>query len=171
VSGDFSKQGPDPGGGTRASDEDRERVVTELHDHTVAGRLSAEELEQRVQDAYSARTTAELDAVRRDLPSPPAAPGRELAERRALLRRRLIQETGGVVAAFAVGNVIWLAAGAQGQYWPVWILVVVVLIVVRSAWALYGPAPDLDRVERDLDARRERRRLRDERRGRGRLGP
>jgi hypothetical protein len=70
-----------------------------------------------------------------------------------------------------VGNVIWLAAGAQGQYWPVWILVVVVLIVVRSAWALYGPAPDLDRVERDLDARRERRRLRDERRGRGRLGP
>jgi hypothetical protein len=59
-------------------------VVTELHDHTVAGRLSAEELEQRVQDAYSARTTAELDAVRRDLPAPPAAPGRELGERRAL---------------------------------------------------------------------------------------
>jgi hypothetical protein len=145
--------------------------VTELREHTVAGRLTPEELEQRVQDAYAARTTAELDAVRTDLPAPLAAAGSELAERRALLRRRLIQETGGVVSLFVVGNVVWLTAGAQGQYWPMWILVVVALTVARSAWALYGPAPDLDEVERDLDARRARRRQRDERRGRGPLGP
>jgi hypothetical protein len=146
-------------------------VVTELREHSVAGRLTSEELEQRVQDAYSARTTAELDAVRTDLPAPRPAAGSELAERRALLRRRLIQETGGVVSLFVVGNVVWLTAGAQGQYWPMWILVVVALTVARSAWALYGPAPDLDEVERDLDARRERRRQRDERRGHGPPGP
>lgn len=145
--------------------------MTELHEHTVAGRLTAEELEQRVQDAYAARTTTELDAIRRDLPATRAAAGNELAERRAVLRRRMIQETGGVVALFFVGNVVWLASGAHGQYWPVWILVVVVLTVVRSGWALYGPAPDLDQVERDLDERRERRRQREKRRGHRRLGP
>ncbi|HEX3977813.1 MAG TPA: hypothetical protein VHW96_16210 [Solirubrobacteraceae bacterium] len=34
---------------------------------------------------------------------------------------------------------------------------VFLLSVVRNGWALYGPAPDLDAVEAQLDARRERR--------------
>lgn len=57
-----------PSAGVRASDEDRERLVNELHEHTVAGRLSAEELDERLTSAYAARTTAELDALRIDLP-------------------------------------------------------------------------------------------------------
>ena len=66
----------------RASDADRERVVTELRDHHVAGRLTLEELAARADQAYAARTTAELDAALGELPSPasasaPAEPARK----------------------------------------------------------------------------------------------
>jgi hypothetical protein len=143
--------------GLRASDADREQLIAELNEHTVAGRLSTEDLEQRLQAAYEARTTGELDALRRDLPvsSRQAAVGH--AQRRAHLTRRLIQETGGSLGLFVVCTAIWLASGASGQFWPVWVLIVVLLTVVRSAWALYGPAPDLDAVESQLESRRQER--------------
>jgi hypothetical protein len=38
-----------------------------------------------------------------------------------------------------------------------WILLIFVLSLVRNGWALFGPAPDLDEVERNLDARRQKR--------------
>ena len=149
----------------RASDADREQLITELNGHTVAGRLNTEELEQRLHAAYAARTTAELDDLRRDLP---ATPGRRAAadrERRAQLTRRLIQETGGAAGLFVLCVVIWATSGAhRGQFWPVWVLIVVVLSLARNTWALYGPAPDLDAVERQLDARRRSRVQRIERR-------
>jgi predicted GNAT superfamily acetyltransferase len=52
--------------GVRASDEDREQLIAELNEHTVAGRLDTDELERRVQAAYAARTTGQLDALRSD---------------------------------------------------------------------------------------------------------
>lgn len=61
----------------RASDADRERVVAFLRDRCSEGRLSADELSQRVEEAYVARTFAELESLLRDLPGwpfPPAAP-------------------------------------------------------------------------------------------------
>lgn len=61
--------------GLRSSDADREQLISELHDHTVAGRLSTDELEQRLEAAYAARTSGELDALRSDLPSPAMRPG------------------------------------------------------------------------------------------------
>ncbi len=160
---------PGPGGrpsrGVRASDEDREQLIAELNEHSVAGRLDTDELERRVQGAYTARTTGELDALRSDLPVPSRQVALQHAQRRRQLTRRMIQESGGSLGAFAVCTVIWAVSGAQGQFWPVWVLVVFVLSVVRNGWALYGPAPDLDAVEAQLDARREQRRSRDTRRG------
>lgn len=151
-------------GGVRASDVDRERLASELNEHTVEGRLSTDELEQRLQEVYAARTTAELDALRRDLPETPAQRALTHAARRSQLTRRLIQETGGSAALFVVCTVIWLASGAHGQFWPVWVLIVVVMSLARSGWALFGPAPDLDAVEHHLDHRRQHRLRRDERR-------
>jgi hypothetical protein len=148
----------------RASDEDREQLITELNEHAVAGRLSTDELEERLQAAYAARTTGELDALRRDLPVSRRHVELSQAARRSHLTRRLIQEAGGSLGLFVLCTSIWLVSGAQGQFWPVWVLIIVVLTVVRSGWALYGPAPDLDAVERRLDARREHRGARDERR-------
>ena len=152
----------------RASDADREQLTAELREHTVAGRLSTEELEERLQAAYAARTTADLDALRHDLPATPEQIALSHRARRAHLVRRMAQETGGSAGLFVICVVVWLSSGAHGQFWPVWVLLVVALSFVRNAWALFGPAPDLDAVERDLDQRREKRLTREELRARER---
>lgn len=159
--------GPAPAG-IRASDADREQLISELNDHMVAGRLATDELEERTEAAYAARTTAELDALRHDLPPTPRQVARFHRERRAHLTRRMIQETGGLGGVFVVGTAIWIADGANGNFWPVWVLIVLVLSLARNVWALYGPAPDLDAVERDLDRRRRSKHHRDQARERER---
>jgi hypothetical protein len=55
----------------RASDAERERVVALLSDHAAEGRLTLEEMAERVGAAYGAVTTDELDALARDLPTAP----------------------------------------------------------------------------------------------------
>jgi hypothetical protein len=148
----------------RASDEDREQLIAELNEHTVAGRLDTDELERRVQAAYAARTTGQLDALRSDLPVPSRSVALQHAERRRHLSRRMIQESGGSLSAFVVCTAIWAASGAQGSFWPVWVLLIFLISLVRNGWALYGPAPDLDAVEAQLDARRAQRVGRDQHR-------
>jgi uncharacterized protein DUF1707 len=138
----------------RASDEDRDRLVDELNEHAVAGRLDTDEFEERLKSAYAARTTAELDALRRDLPVTQRQTALSHAQRRSQLTRRMLQEAGGSLGLFILCTAIWAADGASGQFWPVWVLVVVVLTFARSGWALFGPAPDLDAVEARLDAQR-----------------
>jgi uncharacterized protein DUF1707 len=59
----------------RASDEDRERAAAELREHCVSGRLTLEELSERLDDVYAARSRQELEHVTRELPAP-VAPGR-----------------------------------------------------------------------------------------------
>jgi uncharacterized RDD family membrane protein YckC len=54
----------------RTSDEDRERAVAFLHDAASEGRLTADELEDRITRAFSATTYGELDALVGDLPIP-----------------------------------------------------------------------------------------------------
>jgi hypothetical protein len=56
----------------RASDAERERVALVLRDHAVAGRLTLEELSARLEEAYAARTLAELERVTRELPDTPS---------------------------------------------------------------------------------------------------
>ena len=58
----------------RASDADRDAVVAELGEHFQAGRLTAEELDERTGRALTARTWGELRAVRADLPEGGSAP-------------------------------------------------------------------------------------------------
>jgi uncharacterized protein DUF1707 len=158
-----------PARGVRASDEDREQLVSELNEHSVAGRLDTDELERRVAAAYAAHTTGELDALRRDLPLPSAQVALQHAERRRRLTRRMLQESGGSLGAFLVCTVVWALTDAHhSSFWPVWVLLVFVLSVVRNGWALYGPAPDLDAVEAQLEARRDQRASRNQRRRRRR---
>ncbi len=54
----------------RASDAERDRAVASLREHCAAGRLTLEEFAERVDEAYAARTLAELEAVTRELPAP-----------------------------------------------------------------------------------------------------
>src|SRR5579863_8099637 len=105
--------------------------------------------------------------ARRDLPRLPATKAQqkaELAERRSHLQRRLIQQTGGSLTLFAICTGVWISDGASGQFWPIWVALIALIPLVRNGWALYGPAPDIDKVERELNQRAQR----DNRRGRGR---
>ena len=55
----------------RASDAERERAVERLRVHAAAGRLTVEELDERSERAYAARTEGELARLLADLPAPP----------------------------------------------------------------------------------------------------
>ncbi len=137
----------------RASDEQRERAAQEVREHYAAGRLNEDELSERLDAVYRARTEAELRAARSDLPVLPATQRAELAARRSQLQRRLIHQTGSALVPFVVCTGIWIAAGASGAFWPLWIALIALIPLVRNGWDLYGPAPDHDRVERELAAR------------------
>ena len=62
----------------RASHADRDRVVDMLRIAGGDGRLSAEELETRLESALSARTLGELAGLTADLPIAPAATGKDV---------------------------------------------------------------------------------------------
>ncbi len=57
----------------RVSDADRERVTARLRDHYAEGRLSAEEMEERITAALNAKTVGDLRQVMADLPDPEPA--------------------------------------------------------------------------------------------------
>jgi hypothetical protein len=63
----------------RASDAEREDVVAHLREQAAEGRLTVDELDERSERAYAARTVGELAELVADLPPPararpPAAP-------------------------------------------------------------------------------------------------
>ena len=142
----------------RASDDEREEVADEMREHYALGRLDSAELDERLSAVYGARTRADLDSLRQDLPRLPASRARSRAaqtERRAELARRLAQRTGGALVPFAICTVVWLASGANGSFWPIWVALVALIPLLVNGWRLFGPDPDLDAVEARLS--RERR--------------
>ena len=66
--------------GIRASDEDRGRIAAALGEHYAAGRLTLEEFQERLDQAYTATTQGELDRLMADLPGTDLS---RLPERRA----------------------------------------------------------------------------------------
>jgi hypothetical protein len=103
----------------RASHTDREQVVGALQAAFVQGRLTADELDERVGQALAARTYADLAALTTDLPAdptpavqpapaPPPAPARRLQNPAA---RRAVKTGAGAigVAVIALGAVIAVA--------------------------------------------------------------
>jgi len=52
----------------RVGDADREAVAAQLREHYADGRLTLDELNERLDQAFAARTRADLTAVTRDLP-------------------------------------------------------------------------------------------------------
>jgi len=66
----------------RASDVERETVVRMLRDHCAAGRLSIDELDERVERAYAAGTRGDLNRLVSDLPTEGADGGTPARRRR-----------------------------------------------------------------------------------------
>ncbi|HEX2703060.1 MAG TPA: DUF1707 domain-containing protein [Solirubrobacteraceae bacterium] len=129
----------------RVSDSDREAAGAELREHFAAGRLSEAELSERLEAAYSAKTAAELSALRADLPDPHAQ--LVAAAPRELARRRVYHDVG-IVALIDVGSVVaWLAVGAHGSFWPMWVILGSAFRLAYDGWHLLGPTADEVRPE------------------------
>ncbi|MEU4833918.1 DUF1707 domain-containing protein [Streptosporangium sp. NPDC023615] len=74
----------------RASDHDRDRVAEALRVAVSEGRITLEELNERVDRTYAARTLGELDDVVADLPLPGAPSGTPGAPRASSLSPRTV---------------------------------------------------------------------------------
>jgi hypothetical protein len=113
----------------KASDADRDEVITTLSEHFQVGRLTTEELEDRTGHALSARTLGELDALTTDLPPRrPATPAPE-----ANPQRREHPEFAAIAAVMAVLAVVALVVGVRTDHHglDIWVVVPIALIVVR----------------------------------------
>lgn len=104
-------------GQIRVSDAERERAVDALRDHYADGRLSSDELEERIERAYEATTRADISGLMRDLPR---HTGRRTRERLAKANRdawrahltSYVAVNGGLVG-------LWALTGT-GEFWPAW---------------------------------------------------
>jgi hypothetical protein len=151
----------DPGDQRRASlracDADRERFVEAFGQHHAEGRLTIEELSERTERAYAARTFGDLDALATDLPplspSPPTTrpagspdrpeptalpprmrpPGPERAAAKANLLRSILWYA--ALSLFLV--VVWRSAAAT-TFWPVWPILGFMLLVAWQSINLYS---------------------------------
>lgn len=138
----------------RASDADREQAVEALRQHHAEGRLTVEELTERTERAYTARTLGDLDALATDLPpiqppapppgpaDPPAStglpprmrpPGPERAAAKASMLRSILWY--GILSVFLI--VVWALSGSD-VFWPVWPILGFTLLVAWQALNLYS---------------------------------
>jgi hypothetical protein len=102
----FEDYGP-PDRSLRAADADRESVAEFLREQHLTGRLDTDELQERIDRCYSAKTYAELDAVVADLPIRPSRPeSRPRRPRVALLPLVAILI---LALALSQGHLVWLA--------------------------------------------------------------
>jgi hypothetical protein len=113
----------------RIGDADRERVAERLRVAAGEGRLAPDELEERLEAAFAARTEADLAPLVADLPEP-AAPPRRSRRRRADLRPFL--------ATSVLLVAIWALTGA-GYFWPVWPIVGWGVFVLKPRWVSLPP--------------------------------
>jgi hypothetical protein len=132
----------------RASDADRDRAVDQLRQHLADGRLTMEEFTERVDEAYEARTTADLQQALRELPhvrvtEPRTPEQREKATRRQLKKQRQLRSqlvTFVLVNTFLVA--IWLvtsiAAGEPIFFWPIFPILGWGLGLAVQAWQVFG---------------------------------
>ena len=97
------------------SDAEREQAAAALREHAGTGRLTMDELDQRAQAAFAARTRRDLHALFDDLPGLPVRGSRRLAVKKrahAAHVRAYVLVSLGLVA-------LWALSGA-GYFWPVW---------------------------------------------------
>jgi hypothetical protein len=115
----------------RASDADRERTASELAAHCAEGRLTQEELSERIEFVYRARTLGELAAVARDLPR--VRPTAQVPPR---VRARLRVWALVAVAVAALGGLGLLAIAVESPEIGLTLLILLVVLALVVAAVL-----------------------------------
>jgi hypothetical protein len=136
----------------RASDADRDRVAAALREHCAQGRIDVEELDERLEGVYSARTLGDLQKVTEDLPEEDLYELPVPSWHRSTPARRMsggLQHSGlrAEWATYATVNllciVIWLITAAPtGAWYPWWIWVAGPWGAVKIAGQIFGPRGD-----------------------------
>ncbi|HEY7483117.1 MAG TPA: DUF1707 domain-containing protein [Streptosporangiaceae bacterium] len=115
----------------RIGDAERTRVTEALHDHFAQGRLTQDELEERLDAALAARTYGDLRRITHDLPMPQATAGDRQAARPPWRRSRPP-----VFALFALAFL--LVALVAGGPWYALVGVLKVILLVWLVTAVLG---------------------------------
>lgn len=131
----------------RASDADREHVVSTLRQHHAEGRLTVDEFTDRMQRAFGAKTLGELDVLTRDLPPLlPPEPELSRSDPATVARRRFYQHLLGYAWTNGFLVMVWalgcLAAGHLLFFWPLWTLLGWGLALGSHAIRAFGPQED-----------------------------
>jgi len=111
----------------RASDADRERVAERLREAATEGRLLTDELEQRLETAFAARTYGQLEGVLHDLPG------------RALTRRPQRSGSALVAPALAILAVPLVLAAIAAVVFVVTGVLAVWMLWIAAGWWFFGP--------------------------------
>jgi hypothetical protein len=118
----------------RASDSDRDAVVSDLSEHFQAGRLTAAEFDERTGRALAARTWGELRDLLADLPAArpaPQAPATASSSARpGRPQGRFAPPLITALAAIGITAAV-LAEVTQGRWGFIWLLLFVLFIARR----------------------------------------
>jgi Domain of unknown function (DUF1707) len=123
----------------RASDADRDRIVTALRENLAAGRLTIGEFDERLDQALAAKTLGELEGLMAGLPgtdvSQRAGPSLDRGEGDRPSRRGRFQPARrtawGVVFMLGVlVVVIWLFSGAHAGLSFLWVVAALAVLVI-----------------------------------------
>jgi uncharacterized membrane protein len=111
----------------RVSDADRDRVTARLREHFAEGRLTQDELDERISAALNAKTFGDLRPVMADLPEPAPVPSRAGAPR----------PWAGPPHTW--GGPYWVARRRGPRLLPLVLLVLLAALVFPgSGWLLFG---------------------------------
>ena len=114
----------------RAADGDRQAVADKLRIALDEGRLDLHEYDERLQQAYVAKTYGELEHLVTDLPAVTVSPPQPVAERVTARWLAHVWSDWGTVVGITVA--IWLvssvSSGEMNYFWPFW---------VGGPWGIY----------------------------------
>ena len=127
---------------TKASDSDRDAVVSDLSEHFQAGRLTAGEFDERMGRALAARTWGELRDLLADLPAarpaPQARAARSFSAQPWPLSGRFAPPLIAVLAGIGITTAV-LVNVTHGRWGFIWLLLAMLLIARRLS--CYPRAP------------------------------
>jgi hypothetical protein len=100
----------------------RQRVVDAIERHYLEGRLTVDELDERLGLALMARSQADLARAHAGLSLVQDAPAPRSAGRRRPRRngRSVRAEVSLYLAVMATLVLVWALSGPSGSFWPVW---------------------------------------------------